>query len=234
MTASERSTLSRLELNDDFRPNEDIRRFLTDKFHEIKRCHQFRPQIPHFWPSEHQTETLVRKASGQFIYAALAVRFINSPCDSPQRQLDIVLGLRPPINDDLPFAELDTLYKFILSCAKNVGLVLRILGVYDVLYANSIHNPITETEAVLSLDDGDVHIYLSPLSSLLELRENGGRYRIAFRHSSFMDFLHSQERSEGYYVDDRTSYAFIAQWVLQAFTSNGTCPRCTFNTLPFE
>ena len=120
------------------------------------------------------------------------MRFINSACESPKRQLDIILGLRPPINHKLPFAELNTLYKFILSCTKNVDLVLRILGVYDVLIADGIRDPITKTEDVLCLEDDDARIYLSPLSSLLELRKRGGHCRIAFHHPSFMDFnLHS-------------------------------------------
>ena len=228
------SITSHLELNNDFAPDKDIRRFLTDKFHEIKTCHELRSKIPPSWPSGHQIGALVYKASGQFIFASLAMRFINSACESPKRQLDIILGLRPPINHNLPFAELDTLYKFILSCTKNVDLVLRILGVYDVLLADGIPDPITKTEDVLCLEDDDARIYLSPLSSLLELRERGGHCRIAFHHSSFMDFLHSQERSEDYYVDHQTSYALITQWVLRAFTSNGTCPQSTVNSVLFE
>ena len=88
--AGQQSTASHLELNNDFLPDEDIRHFLTDKFHEIKTCHPFRSGIPSFWPSEQQMDTLICKASGQFIYASLAVR---STCGSPMRQLDIVLEL---------------------------------------------------------------------------------------------------------------------------------------------
>ena len=169
-SASDRSIISRLELNDDFAPDEDIRRFLTDKFREIKTYHQFRSQIPPFLPSEEQIETLVRKASGEFLYASLAVRFINSDCDLPTRQLDILLELRPPINHDLPFAELDTLYTFILLCTKNVNLVLRILDVNDVFTTYYLDTPVIALESVLSLEGGDVRIYLSTLSSLLELQ----------------------------------------------------------------
>ena len=212
--ASERAIISRLELNDDFKPDEDIRRFLTDKFGEIKKCHEFRSQVPPFWPSEQQIKSLIYKASGQFIYAALAMRFINSPCDSPTRQLDIVLGIRPPINNNLPFAELDALYAYILSCSRDIDLVLRILGVHSVFMAMDSNERI---EPVLSLEDGDVGIYLNPLSSLLKVRRNS----IAFYHSSFLDFLYSQERSQDYYIDVRESRALIVRWVLQAFTCNG-------------
>ena len=230
--ANEQSTVSHLELNNDFLPDDDIRCFLTDKFREIKTCHPFRSGISSFWPSKQQMDTLIRKASGQFIYASHAVRFINSSCNSPMRQLDIVLELRPPINQDLPFAELDTLYTFILSCAKSLDLVLRILGLYDVLIDISDHNTLKFVEFVLGLEDGDVCIYLSPLNSLLEVEP---RYqRISFHHSSFMDFLRSPERSRDYCTDAEKSHFLIAQKILQVFTSDGMCPHSLFNLLSFD
>jgi hypothetical protein len=229
--AGEQPTISRLELNDDFLPDEDIRRFLTDKFREIKTRHLFRSGISSFWPSNQQMDTLICKASGQFIYASLAIRFINSICNSPMQQLDIVLGLRPPINHDLPFAELDTLYTFILSCTKNLDLVLRILGLNDAL---NLRSPNAEygsdiIEQVLHLEVGDVCIHLSPLNSLLELEDDGGTYRIKFHHSSFMDFLHTPERSTDYYINTQKSHFLIVQQVLQPFTSKSMCLHSSVN-----
>ena len=167
----EQSAVSHLELNNDFQPDEDIRYFLTDKFREIKTYHPFRSGFPSFWPSKKQMDTLIRKASGQFIYASLAVRFINSTCNSPMRELEIVLELRPPINHDLPFAELDALYTYILECAKSPDLVSRILGLYDVLINDSFDDILKFVEFVLDLEREDVCIYLSPLNSLLEVQE---------------------------------------------------------------
>ena len=104
------------------------------------------------------------------------------------QQLDIVLELRPPINNDLPFAELDTLYTFILSGTKDSNLVLHILWVHDMVadYDDNILRVYT-VEFVLGLEDGDICIYLSSLSSLLDIRED----MIFFHHSSFMDFQNS-------------------------------------------
>ena len=75
-------------------------------------------------------------------------------------------------------------------------------------------------ECVLSLEEADVGIYLSPLTSLLEVHDNNSKCYISFHHLSLMDFLHSQEQSKDYYVDDRTSHTLVAQWVLQGFTHN--------------
>jgi hypothetical protein len=218
----ERSAVSHLELNDDFLPDVDIRRFLTDKFRDIKKCRPFRSGIPPFWPSKQQIDTLIRKASGQFIYASLAMRFINSTFESPTRQLDIVLELRPPINQDLPFAELDTLYTFILSCTKDSNLVSRILGVHDVVdpFTNCAVNIV---EFVLGLEARDVCIFLSPLSSLLEVRED----RFFFHHSSFMDFRRSPERSKSHYVDPGLCSSLVLQRILDVCPSIGMFPRAS-------
>ena len=232
--AGEQSIVSHLELNNDFLPDDDIRYFLTDKFREIKTCHPFHSGIPSSWPSKQQMNTLICKASGQFIYASLAVRFINATCNSPMRQLDIVLELRPPINHDLPFAELDTLYTYILSCTKSLDLVLRILGLYDVLNKDCFDDsPVEFVEFMLGLENGDVCIYLSSLNSLLEVRERNGYPDILFHHSSFMDFLHNAERSRDYYIDPRKSHFLIAQWILQLFTSDGMCLQSFFNLFSF-
>jgi len=241
--ASQQTIFSHLELNNDFLPDEDIRRFLTDKFHEIKKCHPLRSGIPSVWPSKEQMDELIRKASGQFIYASLSVRFIKSACDSPMRQLDIILGLRPPINHNLPFAQLDALYTFILSCTTNLDSVLDILGVHCVLEDDRYGTDVVETtvdtiESVLHLEDGDVRVFLSPLNSLLEIScsyeyDEHGKYVISFHHTSFTDFLDNPERSKDYWIDRPKCHSLIAQWMLQMFTSNGMRPQSSVHSTLF-
>jgi hypothetical protein len=149
------------------------------------------------------------------------------------RQLDIVLGLRPPINHDLPFAELDTLYTFILSCTKNLDLVLHILGVSCVLQPPFAHC-VEIIEPVLHLEVGDVRIYLSPLNSLLEIEEKNGEHAILFHHTSFTDFLYNPERSKDYYIDAPKYHSLVVQWALQVLTSNGMCPQSSVNSVLFR
>ncbi|KDR74794.1 hypothetical protein GALMADRAFT_27789, partial [Galerina marginata CBS 339.88] len=64
-------------LDDDYLSSEDIRLFLCDKFSEIKNSHPFRSQIQPTWPSEDNLQTIVDKASGQFIYASTVVKFVK-------------------------------------------------------------------------------------------------------------------------------------------------------------
>ncbi|KDR67167.1 hypothetical protein GALMADRAFT_19575, partial [Galerina marginata CBS 339.88] len=66
---------TRLALNDDYLPSDDIRLFLQDKFTEIKETHPFKVQMPLTWPADQDLQELVRKSSGQFIYASTVVKF---------------------------------------------------------------------------------------------------------------------------------------------------------------
>ncbi|KDR74922.1 hypothetical protein GALMADRAFT_70600, partial [Galerina marginata CBS 339.88] len=63
-------------LDDNYLPSKDICLFLHDKFTEIKNSHPFRAQIPPDWPSDEAMQTLVKKSSGQFIYASTVVKFV--------------------------------------------------------------------------------------------------------------------------------------------------------------
>jgi len=69
-------------------------------------------------------------------------------------------------------------------------------------------------EFVLGLEDGDVRVYLSGLSSLAVRDE-----QIFFYHASFRDFLRDPERARGYSIDVR-SHSLVTRWRSQAFTSN--------------
>ncbi|KAF9476826.1 hypothetical protein BDN70DRAFT_811592, partial [Pholiota conissans] len=64
-----------LVLDDTYKPDDDIRTFLVDSFHEIKATHLHRRYIPNDWPSESNIYHLIKKSSGQFIYAAVVVKY---------------------------------------------------------------------------------------------------------------------------------------------------------------
>ncbi|KAF9473577.1 hypothetical protein BDN70DRAFT_908816 [Pholiota conissans] len=56
-------------LDDTYKPDNDIHLFLMDSFREIRTTHHDY-LIPETWPSESDIDTLIRKSSGQFIYAS--------------------------------------------------------------------------------------------------------------------------------------------------------------------
>ena len=72
---------------------------------------------------------LVCQSSGQFIYAATVVRFLESNRHQPTAGLKMVLGISPSGNAN-PCAELDPLYNHILSSVDNMQLASRVLSFY--------------------------------------------------------------------------------------------------------
>jgi len=107
-------TITRLPLDTDYLSYSDIERFLRDKISEIRDTHPLRSTLPVSWPLDNHIRTLVRRSSGQFIYASTAVNFFSSRRHQPTQRLDIVLGSIPLDSADLPFAELDALYRSIV------------------------------------------------------------------------------------------------------------------------
>ena len=192
----------RLALDDDYEPDSDILLFFSDKFEEIKETHPLRSTIPISWPTEQSLEKLVRKSSGQFIYAATVVRFVQSIQHRPTRRLEIILGIHPPGNKS-PFAELDALYHHILHSVDDIQATLSVLSLYLATpYVQIMFQGTEAVEEFLSLEEGDVHLVLSHLSSIVSYDESSGEVKIL--HASFVDFLLDKRRSTIFHIDIAT------------------------------
>src|SRR5882757_6881382 len=200
----------RLALDDSYLPNDDICRFFSDKFEDIRCTHRLRLTIPNPWLTEESLETLVKKSSGQFIFAATAVRFVESNRHRPAARLDVILGISPRGTMN-PFTELDGLYTQILCSVDDIQLTLRVLSLYtaapDLGYY--LGQPYSmSAELFLSLEEGDIDIALTNLSSIVSYDESSGEVEIL--HASFVDFLSDKHRSNEFYIDmasTRTEFA---------------------------
>ena len=193
----------RLALDDDYEPDSDIYLFYSDKFEEIKETHPLRSTIPVSWPTEQSLEKLVRKSSGQFIYAATVVRFVESARHRPTKRLEIILGINPPGNTT-PFAELDALYHHILRSVDDIQATLSVLSLYLATpYVQIMFQGTEAVEEFLFLEQGDVHLVLSHLSSIVSYDELSGEVKIL--HASFVDFLLDRRRSTIFHIDIATA-----------------------------
>jgi hypothetical protein len=191
----------RLALDHTYHPDDDIHLFFSDKFKHIRCTHRLRSTIPNPWPTEESLETLVEKSSGQFIFAATIVRFVESNRHRPAARLDVVLGISPPGNIN-PFTELDALYKQILSSVDDIQLTLRVLSLYAAapILTTELHNSLSIlTEHFLSLEEGDIDLALFNLSSIVSYHESFGEVKIL--HASFIDFLSDKRRSNEFHID---------------------------------
>jgi hypothetical protein len=110
-------------LDGKYNPDDDIRLFLRSKFAELCRRHGIHPST---WPTEDVITKLVQDASGQFIYVATILRFINTPPLSPREQLEIVLRIKTQDTFN-PFSVLDALYTSILRSSRSPSdIVIRL------------------------------------------------------------------------------------------------------------
>ena len=202
-----------IALDESYLPDEDIRLFFTDKFQEIKSTHRLRAYIPPRWPLPNVLKQLIEKSSGQFIYASTIMHYVSSTRHKPMERLDIVLGIRPQPQNDLPFAELDALYTHILAGVEELEPVLEILSVIF-FWTHGIpkgwSSPVIEE--FLSLQPGDVELYLGDLNALVNI---GPTQIIHIIHASLTDFLVDPTRSKEFWITPRIRHTTIAHWCLQ-------------------
>ncbi|KAF8149363.1 NACHT domain-containing protein, partial [Crassisporium funariophilum] len=64
-----------LALDESYLPSKDIEIFLLAKFENIKQNHPIGDVLGRTWPAQSDINSLVRKASGQFIYASTVIKY---------------------------------------------------------------------------------------------------------------------------------------------------------------
>ncbi len=176
-----------LVLDNTYSPDDDIRLFLTDKFQEIKAMHPAHHAIPDSWPGTSIVNTLVENSSGQFIYAATVIKFIESPEHNPMSRLDSVLQTGSTVGQsDMPFYQLDALYHHILASVADWNRVLQIL--LCILHLDIVSY--IDLQVIYGYQEGEAETILCGMHSLLKFLDGSGTNKfINFYHKSGFDFL---------------------------------------------
>ena len=195
--------LSRLALSDEYSAEEDIHRFLQDSFDKIRREHALASYIPYSWPSADILRTLTWKSSGQFIFASTTVKYIGGdPSELPTRRLDVILEIQPARGgEDLPYAELNSLYNHVLSNVRDIERVKQILGVLIVVNPTLEDDPLRssyEMDVFFNWQPGETEACLSRLASVIKHNEDDER--ITILHASLSDFLLDSSRSGQFHL----------------------------------
>ena len=203
-----RDGLTRLPLDNVITSRDDIRRFLVDKFDEIHLTHPLQSDLPSPWPSREYIDTLVYKSSGQFIYASTVVKFVTSRRHRPDHRLEIILGLRPN-GKDLPFAELDALYRYILTSVEDTTTTVQIIAT---VLTSSIPGYIDVLASILDLSPNNIKLCLIDLGSLVKWED---WLNLKVLHASLGDFLFDEARSQELYIDRRSIHTKIMRALLR-------------------
>jgi len=202
--------LSRLALSDEYSPEQDIYRFLEDSFRKIRLEHPQRSSIPPSWPGTDALHDLTRRSSGQFIFASTAVSYTGGdPYELPTRRLDVICQLQPPRGEeDLPYAELNSLYHHVLSGVRDIDRLRQILGV--LLTLDPLGHSIKSTQKIDGFffwQPGEAKACLSQLASIIKCGVDG---KISILHASLSDFLLDPSRSHGFYLCQESVLGDIA------------------------
>ena len=221
-----REGLTRLPLDTDITSRDDIRRLLQDKFDEIRLTHPIRSDLPSSWPSSKDIDTLVYKSSGQFIYASTVVKFVSSRRHRPDHRLEIILDLRPK-GKDLPFSELDALYRYILSSVEDATTTVDIIATALTFRYGA---PKAALADILDLSPSDIKLHLIDIGSLVEYGEDN---ELKILHASLGDFLFDESRSQELYINRRSIHTKITQGLLRQYQNPGGAKRfiCCHNSV---
>ena len=188
----------RVVLDETFNPGRDIRVLLRDGFAKICAEKSIPSHVKQPWPGEGVIDLLVQRSSGQFIYAATVLKFVDADFCSPTKQLELVL--KP---DPTAFSDLDHLYTQILSVYPSAVNIVQILGIIIACEENRLPEVI---EDILGMEEGELKLVLRGLSSLMEEEILNNRLSLSyviphFAHASFRDYLLNSSRSGPFHVN---------------------------------
>ena len=227
----------RLVLDEGYDTAADIEQYLRDKFEEIySRNRDIMPDIESPWPTKVNLEMLVWRASGQFIYAATVIKFVDSDTDfrTPEENLDIIL--KPSRMQASAFSELDRLYTQILSQYADSEVLVHTLGVIVLLEAlpfpSDVNSPAT-ISSITGFGEAKLHRVFRALQSVMEIRNhsvlddaddnesNGTNIQLVnFSHRSFYDFLTDRARSGPHFIDTELFYGRVLCRILEFATTS--------------
>ena len=196
-----------IALDDTYQPDDDIRVFLQSTFNKIKQQHPSRAYLPASWPSLEDIRRLVKKSSGQFIFASTVAKYVNSHRHWPPDRLKIIFGQSEP-GQETPFAELDSLYHLILLPVADIEKVqdvlkFLVLQPFQGGLSQSLKHTRNVVENFLFYRPGEIDMILT----VIHVPPPGDQFgELRFFHASLPDFLLDRSRSKDLFLDQGTGY----------------------------
>ncbi|KAJ2916275.1 hypothetical protein MD484_g4138, partial [Candolleomyces efflorescens] len=186
-----------LQLDEEYNAIADIKLFVKSKFKEIRRDAGLPSESE--WPRPADEEALVNNTSGQFIYATVALGFVqhSRTHGSPQNRLSLVLSPttgHAPHGSAKPFALIDALYTKILEQSPDAGesvqWLWQVQNDLDGGRSAMKRYPAKFVKAFLQRKDGEFEELLGSFRSLMKVPELQDHHSpFLFYHKSLFDFL---------------------------------------------
>ncbi|KAJ8580645.1 hypothetical protein M405DRAFT_31900 [Rhizopogon salebrosus TDB-379] len=171
---------------------QDVRFFLRASLDSIRTS---RPAVfgqpPEPWPSDDEFETLVFKAGGLFVYAAMTINFISVTRHHPKQRLALLLREKSTVG-----ADIDQLYRQIIATSDNPVVHCRMLASIIHLYI-----PLRLVELQnLFYDDQETLAMTLEIFSPIILNPPDGNGGVEIYHASLRDFISDPLHSKHYHV----------------------------------
>jgi hypothetical protein len=178
------------------------------------------------WPGEQAVKRLVQGASGLFIWAATACRFISDGKRFAVRRLSLLL--QGDTSVAAPEEKLDEIYIAILNNSiseyhdqekKELYRMLKAtLGPIAILFSSL---SAVSLARLLHIPEKDIYQTLDDLHSILEVPIDRGQ-PIRLHHPSFRDFLLDKQRcrDEHFWVDEKKAHEALAESCLRLMSEN--------------
>ncbi|KAJ3520142.1 hypothetical protein NMY22_g12881 [Coprinellus aureogranulatus] len=215
--------LKHIFLDDKFNPTADIKLFLRARLDTIGRNHG----LPDQWYLKLSKKDalcyLAEEASGQFIYAATAIRYVQDGRDTPHEQLKRILNWKGT-KGSRPFAALDALYTGILRGSPDptlsvmwlraIGRLLRptyTMRVWQVQQITIGAGSPWYIKAILESSPGQTEIVLGSLMALVGLSGDDGKPAFVFYHKSLAEFLDDKDRSGDLHLKGEATIQFLRE-----------------------
>ncbi|KAJ7292053.1 hypothetical protein C8J57DRAFT_1274520 [Mycena rebaudengoi] len=193
---------------DVFNSEPDVRHFLRSEFSSIRQYHHAKMgSIAEPWPSDDVIDLLVQKSSGEFLYPATVVKYVDDKFGRPaERLIEVVVTAASDTN----LSPVDQLYHHILSSsAASPTTLVRMMGAIVVLY-----NPLPpkEIEILLDLPRGAIFGTLRGIDPLVDAPEPSSPIQtVRIAQSSFVEFLLDANRARQFWVDPGRHHADVAR-----------------------
>lgn len=200
----------------------DVECYLRDGFSQIATTHSVMKNQYESWPDRHDIDTLIRRTSGQFLFAEIVLSFVGSEWEHPVEQLNSVLQLDQSTDGSSIFSNMDMIYRMILEKCPKRQEMLRLLrcmvsrgeDFFGGLTTLAIMAQVRSFEAKQIMRNLAALVCLSPTRDEV-LDETiypflSDRINVSLFHVSFQEFLESSGRSKEFHVGaDRKNFTLI-------------------------
>ncbi|KAF9013075.1 hypothetical protein BDQ17DRAFT_1419255 [Cyathus striatus] len=214
---------TRLVLDNRYAPDNDIHVYLRNEFTRIKEEHTLSLALwedATRWPSDRDIWKLVKKSSGQFIYAATVIKYIADYRRDPREQLRTIIDIQPGGTcRESPYAELDAVYIHILKTAAMSQDYDSTSHIFMVLLYTRRHLememvPVPRLAEFLGVMQSTITLLLVDLHSAMHIPNSNlaqDAQIIRFFHASFVDFLQDSARSGKFFIAKEKAHATLGR-----------------------